>query len=150
MQPQRRRLDYDSSSSSLLNDNTIHQTLVLLDESDAVNAHGLRYCGSVEPEAPGANCNGFWCLFCLPASVIDVATDLPEDAAALDNEDFLPYLWGVGCFTASNEAPYHFEFAPNTSRTCQKGARIVGYIVMSGISSGAVRTNSLLTMFTST
>ena len=149
MNPQRRRLDYDSSASALLNDNSIHRTEVLLDESAAVNAHGLRYCGSIEPENGGANCNGFWCLFCLQASVIDVTTDLPKTAAELDNEDFLPYLWGVGCFTASNEAPYHFEFAPSTSRTCQKGARIVGYIVMSGISAGQVRTNSLLTMFTS-
>ena len=150
MNPQRRRLNAESDSSSVLNDNAVNLTVITLDDAPAVNIHGLRYCGSIEPENADANANGFWCLYCLPADLIIPATDLPETFAALDNEDFMPYLWGVGCWTASNQAPYHFEFAPMTSRTCQKGARIVGTIVLTGISAGAVRMNSLITGFTST
>ena len=146
MRSQRRRLEADSGASSITT--FAHETIITLSESDAVNVHGLRACGSIEPENADANCNGFWVCYCLPAGVI--TTDLlPTNFAELDNEDFLPYVWGVGCFTASNQAPYHFEFAPQTSRTCQNGARIVLQIFNTGISAGAVRVNRLLTCFTS-
>ncbi len=109
----------------------------------------MHYCFSIEPENADANSNGFWVVYCLPAGVIDVASDLPNSFAQLDNEDFLPYVWGVGCWTASNQAPFHFEFAPSTSRNCQKGARIVGRITQEGISAGNARVNATLTGFTS-
>ena len=148
MQTQRRRLDAETSSNSNLNNNTSDQILITLDEGPSVNAHGLRYCFSIEPENADANANGWWILYCLPSQVIN-DTDLPFSFASLDNEDFLPYVWGVGCWTASNQAPYHYEFAPSTSRTCQNGARLLGVIVKSGISAGAVRINQTLTCFTS-
>jgi len=110
--------------------------------------HGLRACGSIEPENAGANANGFWVVYCLPAGVVDIAT-LPTTFAELDIEDYLPYVWGVGCWTASNEAPYHWEFAPRTSRNCQKGSRIVMSVHIEGISSGAARINTIITGFTS-
>ena len=145
MNTQRRRLNVESTSSSGLN--TKQVISVDLDEGPSVNVHGLRYCGSIEPENTDANANGFWVCFCLPAAVIGTA-DLPGTIATLDDEDFLPYLWGVGCWTASNQAPYHFEFCPRTSRTCQNGARIFAYIFANGISAGAVRYNQTMTMFT--
>ena len=149
MNPQRRRIDTDSTSTSVLNSNSENQVEILLDESDAVNAHGLRFCGSIEPENADANANGLWLCWCLPANVINEASDLPETFSALNNEDYNPYLWGMGCWTASNQAPYHFEFTPSTSRTCQKGARIIAHVILSGISAGAVRTNLIMTCFTS-
>ena len=145
MNTQRRRLNSESAAVGI---GTQESVEVLLDEGPSVNVHGLRYCGSVEPENADANANGFWVAFCLPAGVI-LKTDLPDNFNNLDNEDFLPYLWGVGCWTASNQAPYHFEFAPRTSRTCQNGARILCYIVPTGISAGNVRINQTLTCFTS-
>jgi len=144
---QRRRLDADTSSNSTQNVNT-DLVEVTLDEGPSVNVHGLRYCFSIEPENGGANANGWWLCLCLPAGVLGSA-DLPSTFADLDNEDFLPYVWGVGCWTASNEAPYHYEFTPSTSRNCQKGARIRAYIVKTGISAGAVRMNQTMTLFTS-
>ncbi len=144
MKSQRRRLDAQSDQAALNSRKTVE---ILLDESDAVNIHGVHYCFSIEPEDGGANANGFWVLYCLPAGVINI-TDLPNDFAGLDNEDFLPYVWGVGCWTASNEAPFHYEFAPSTSRNCQKGARIISTIVATGISAGQVRMNQTLTGFT--
>ena len=117
------------------------------DETDAVNFHGMHYCFSIEPEVGGANANGFWIVYCLPAGVI-TSGDLPNSFADLDNEDFLPYVWGVGCWTASNEAPFHYEFAPNTSRNCQKGARIFAAVHVEGVSSGNVRINQTMTGFT--
>ena len=148
MNPQRRRLDAETKSNSTLDSASADFTQIVLDESASVNIHGLRYCFSIEPENADANANGFWICYCLPGNIVDPATDLPETWAALDNEDFLPYVWGVGCWTASNQAPYHYEFTPSTSRTCQKGARIFACVVKSGISAGAVRINQTLTGFT--
>ena len=145
---QRRRLEAESDSNALIDDGDADFLTVTLDESASVNVHGLRACGSIEPENADANANGFWIVYCLPAQVINLL-DLPQNFAQLDNEDFLPYVWGCGCWTASNQAPYHFEFAPKTSRTCQKGARIVTVVVKSGISAGAVRINLITTCFTS-
>ena len=145
MKTQRRRLDATTDTSTV-NESKIVE--IDLDETDAVNFHGMHYCFSIEPENADANANGFWVLYCLPAQVIATA-DLPATFATLDNEDFLPYVWGVGCWTASNQAPYHYEFAPSTSRNCQRGARILGRITTSGVSAGAVRINQTLTGFTS-
>jgi len=145
MKTQRRRLDAQSDQQG---NNSRSDVELLLNESDAVNIHGLHYCFSIEPENADANANGYWIVYCLPAGVIDLA-DLPLNFADLDNEDFLPYVWGVGCWTASNQAPFHYEFAPNTSRNCQKGARIVGQVAITGVSAGMVRVNSTITGFTS-
>ena len=143
MKQQRRRLEAESEARG------IGQAFAQLDfdETDVVNFHGLHYCFSIEPENADANANGFWVLYCLPAQII-AAVDLPQSFAALDNEDFLPYVWGVGCWTASNQAPFHYEFAPGTSRNCQKGARLLGVISLEGISAGNVRVNQTITGFT--
>jgi len=145
MNTQRRRLNAETIANNTIDGKNIIE--IDLDESASVNVHGLRYCGSIEPENADANANGFWLALCLPAGTINAA-DLPDSFASLDNEDFLPYVWGVGCWTASNQAPYHFEFAPRTSRTCQHGARIFCYVSTSGISAGNVRINQTLTCFT--
>ena len=144
MKTQRRRLDATTNATGL---NTQPTVELDLDETDAVNFHGMHYCFSIEPENQDANANGFWILYCLPAQVIQLA-DLPQGWADLDNEDFLPYVWGVGCWTASNQAPFHYEFAPSTSRNCQKGARILGLVSIEGVSAGNVRVNQTLTGFT--
>ena len=145
---QRRRLDTNSDSNSTLNNAGVDASEIVMDESGSVNVHGLRYCFSIEPENGGANANGFWLVLCLPAQVI-ATTDLPTSFTTLADETFLPYVWGVGCWTASNEAPYHYEFTPSTSRNCQHDARIRCYVVKTGISAGAVRINQTVTCFTS-
>ena len=145
MKMNRRRLDASSDQAVL---NVEETTQINQDETDVANMHGVHYCFSIEPEDAGANANGYWVLYCLPAGVIGAA-DLPQSFAQLDNEDFLPYVWGVGCWTASNEAPFHYEFAPRTSRNCQRGARIFGTIRATGISAGLVRINQTLTLFQS-
>ena len=148
MNTQRRRLDAESTSNTTLNSATADIIEVELAEGPSVNAHGLRYCFSIEPENADANANGFWLCLCLPAGVLQT-NDFPTTFANLDNENFLPYVWGVGCWTASNQAPYHYEFTPSTSRTCQNGARITSFICKTGISAGAVRINQTMTLFTS-
>ena len=147
MNTQRRRLNGESRANATIDDSNADPITIDLDEGPSVNVHGLRYCASIEPENADANANGFWFLLCLPAGKLG-ATDFPANWNAMDDEDFLPYVWGVGCWTASNQAPYHFEFAPRTSRTCQNGARIRGYICKTGISAGNVRINQTLTCFT--
>ena len=149
LNPQRRLIEALSSSNATLDSNVADDLELVLDESDAVNVHGLRYCFSIEPENADANANGFWIVYCFPASVITTGNaNLPSTFGDLDSKDFNPYVWGIGCWTASNQAPYHYEFTPKTSRTCQKGARIVGIIVKSGISAGSVRINQTITCFT--
>ncbi len=148
MNTQRRRLNAESRANSTIDSSGADTVQVVLDEGPSVNVHGLRACGSIEPENADANANGFWMCLCIPAGLLGVGSDFPASFNDLDNEDFLPYVWGVGCWTASNQAPYHFEFAPRTSRTCQNGARIVLYVVKTGISAGAVRINLTMTLFT--
>ena len=148
MNTQRRRLNAESISNTTLNSNSADNITITLDEGPSVNAHGLRYCFSIEPENADANANGYWVMYCLPSQTVQL-TDLPNTFSTLDNEDFLPFVWGIGCWTASNQAPYHYEFTPSISRTCQNGARLLGIIVKTGISAGAVRINQTLTCFTS-
>ncbi len=145
MKTQRRRLD---AVTALAGVGGIKEVEIDLDETDSVNFHGMHYCFSIEPENADANANGFWVLYCLPAQLVDTA-DLPSNFVQLNNETFLPYVWGVGCWTASNQAPFHYEFAPSTSRNCQKGARILGQVVVEGVSAGNCRVNQTLTGFTS-
>ncbi len=149
MKTQRRRLDAETKSSGVGTQATVE---IEQNESAAANLHGLHYCFSIEPENTDANANGFWVCYCLPAQVIieTFGGDLPSSFAELDNEDFLPYVWGVGCWTASNQAPFHYEFAPSTSRNCQNRARIVGVVSIQGVSAGNVRVNQTMTCFQST
>ena len=144
MNSQKRRIVTDTDAGGI---GAVDLTLDL-DDADAVNVHGMRFCASIEPENTDANANGFWAVWCLPSGVIQTA-DLPISLSALGNEtDGAAYLWGVGCWTASNQAPYHFEFAPKTSRNCQKGARLIFRIKKDGVSAGNVRINALMTGFT--
>ena len=148
MNAQRRRALGATDANNTLNSNTADNITLLLDESDVVNVHGMHYCFSIEPEVENANANGWWALWCLPANTISPA-NLPDQITNIDDEDANPYLWGLGCWTASNQAPFHLEFAPRTSRNCQKGARIVGVVNKSGVSAGSVRIIQTLTCFTS-
>jgi len=143
MKAQRRRLEAETEAIGLGE----AEAQIQFNETDAVNFHGLHYCFSIEPENADANANGYWIVYCLPSEVITSA-QLPSTFATLDNEDFLPYVWGVGCWTASNQAPFHYEFAPGTSRNCQKGARVKSVIHVEGVSAGLVRINQTLTGFT--
>ena len=148
MNLQRRRLDTTTDSNTDLNTRA-DSVEITIDEGDAVNVHGVRYCFSIEPEVGEANANGWWVVFCLPAGLLQTS-DLPATIGNLgDDTKYSPYMWGLGCWTASNQAPYHGEFNPKTSRNCQRNARIVGYVVKEGISSGAVRIIQTLTCFTS-
>ena len=149
MNPQRRLIEGLSNSNSTLNSTTADDLQLTLNESDAVNVHGLRYCMSIEPEDADANANGFAIVYCFPAQMIlTTNSNLPSSFGDLDSKDFNPYVWGIVCWTASNQAPFHWEFTPKTSRTCQVGARIVAIVVKTGISGGAVRINQTLTCFT--
>ena len=148
MNAQRRRLSTTTDSNSTLNSNSADRFTLEFDETNATNVHGLRYCFSIEPEVGEANANGFWALFCLPSGQPGINT-LPATIGTLgDDADWSPYLWGLGCWTASNQAPYHGEFNPSTSRNCQRNAQIVAYVVKEGISAGAVRIIQTLTAFT--
>jgi len=145
---QRRRLFTNTSSNATLNDPSADDISYQVEETNVVNVHGLRFCFSIEPENADANANGWWAVYCFPGETLTV-TNVPDDSSSFNGENLNAYLWGVGCWTASNQAPFHYEFAPSTSRTCQKGARIVCYVVKDGISAGNVRTIETLTFFTS-
>ncbi len=148
MNSQRRRIETGTDSNSTLVSNSVDRLVLDLDETNATNVHGLRYCFSIEPEVGEANANGWWAVFCLPSGIPSV-NNLPATIGELgDDTENSPYLWGLGCWTASNQAPYHGEFNPSTSRNCQKNAKIACYVVKEGISAGAVRIISTLTCFT--
>ena len=143
---QRRRITVNSAL--LTGASSITRTTMTFDETDSVNFHGARFCFSLEPEDNNANANGFWVAYCLPSQVIANA-DLPSTFAELASQEYGAYVWGIGCWTASNQAPYHLELAPKTSRTCQRDARVQLAVFQNGISAGNSRCNMVITGFTS-
>ncbi len=146
---ERRRTTGQTLSSNVIGNNQTHDVTIEQDEQAAMNFHGLRYCFSIEPEVADANANGWWAVYCLPQGIIQ-NTDLPATLGDLVNdEDIAKYIWGLGCWTASNQAPFHYEFVPKSSRNCVKGARVRATIVPEGISSGAVRIIQILSLFSS-
>ena len=148
MNAQRRRLETNTDANSTLQSNSADRIILDLDETNATNVHGLRYCFSIEPENADANANGWWVAICTP-SALPTVNNLPSTIGELgDDTEFSPYIWGLGCWTASNQAPYHGEFNPGTSRNCQKNARVVVYVVKEGVSAGLVRIIQTLTCFT--
>jgi len=149
MKAERRRTAGTTTSSAVLDSNSVHDVIIEQDEQGSMNFHGLRYCFSIEPENTDANANGIWYIVCLPQGIIQ-NSDLPATMGTMTNdEDVAKYIWGMGCWTASNQAPFHYEFAPSTSRNCVKGARVKGAICVNGISAGAVRVLQTLSIFTS-
>jgi len=121
---------------------------VEFDHDTVVNVHGYRAMVSIEPQDADANANGFIGIYVLPGGVI-TNSDLPSTAGEFGDEDLAPYLWGITPWNASNQTPYHFEFAPKSSRNVQRGGRIVLDIFIAGLSAGLARVNSVQTMFTS-
>ena len=144
MNPQNRKTVADTVSNGAVGS----RNEVEMQFDTQVNFHGMHYCMSIEPENTDANANGFWVVLCLPGNIL-AAGDLPDTFSKLQNDNIQPYIWGMGCWTASNQAPFHAEFAPRTSRTCKKDARIFAYVCITGQSAGNTRINQTLTGFTS-
>ena len=117
------------------------------DKGQAVNIHGLRVESVMEPENADANANGIWALWVLPGGVIQNG-DLPTNFGSFGDEDFAPYLWGIGVWQASNQTPDRILFAPSSTRNMQAGGRIVFELHVSGISAGLLRYNEAITCFT--
>ena len=142
MAKQKRRLEVATGTASVSN-NFIDVDFV----NDAmVNLHGLRVNVALEPQDAGANSNGIIAVWDLPGGVIQ-NTDLPLSFGAFGDEDFSQYLWGWTTFVASNETPYHWEFAPSTTRNKARDSRIVVQILLAGVSGGLVRHNTVITGF---
>ena len=118
------------------------------DKGQVVNVHGYRAMVAIEPQDADANANGVIAIYRLPGGVIQ-NSDLPITYGQFGDEDLAPYLWGIVPWTASNQTPYHWEFAPKTSRTIQAGGRIVLEVAILGISAGLARLNTIQTMFVS-
>ena len=103
-----------------------------------VNVHGYIAQAGIEPEDADANCNGIMGVFVLPGGVIQ-NTDLPSTYGLWGDEDHSQYLWGYVPFCASNQTPFHWKFAPKSSRNMARGSRIVFDIRIDGISAGLAR-----------
>ena len=145
MNAQRRRVAADSDALGV----TVSYLDIDQDEADVANVHGVSACFSLEPENADANANGFWVLWCLPGPSVIQNSDLPHTIGQLGDQKYAPYIWGMGCWTASNQAPFHYEFRPKTSRNCQKDARIKLQIENLGVSAGLVRVIRTMTLFQS-
>ena len=118
------------------------------DKGQVVNVHGYRAMVSIEPENADANANGMIAIYVLPGGVIQNA-DLPNTIGKFGDEDIAPYLWGIKPWTASNQTPFNWEFAPKSTRNIQSGGRIVLDVFIDGLSAGLARVVTAQTMFTS-
>jgi len=117
------------------------------DKGQAVNIHGFRMENIFEPEDADANANGMWAVWVLPGGVIQ-NTDLPSSFGEYGDEDFAPYLWGMGTWAASNQTPVHIVFEPKSTRNMQAGGRVVTELSISGLSAGLCRHRTMMTCFT--
>ncbi len=120
---------------------------IAFDKGQAVNIHGFRVESALEPEIGDANANGIWAVWVLPGGVIQNA-DLPVNYGGFGNEDFAPYLWGLGPWAATNQTAAHILFEPKSTRNMQAGGRIVFEFLVNGISAGNIRHNETITCFT--
>ena len=143
MATNKRRME-TSSSNPGISSNFIDVDFL---EGTVVNVHGYRASIALEPEADNANSSGFWAVWVLPGGIIQ-NSDLPTTIGTLGNEDFAPYLWGVGLFAVSNQSPMVVEFNPKTSRNIQRGGRIVLEVGITGLTAGNMSLDTLQTMFT--
>jgi len=121
---------------------------IAFEHGTAVNIHGFRAMTSIEPEVGDANANGLFAVYVLPGGIIQ-NSDLPTTFGTFGDEDTAPYLWGIIPWTASNQSTANIEFAPKTSRTLERGGRIVVLLRIEGVSAGGVRHNTVITCFTS-
>ncbi len=139
---QRRRVHSLSDTNTVTND---HILIATIDESNGVNAHGLRASFITEPEVADANANGNWAIWCIP----DEASLVPNtNTSALEAEDSNAFMWATGVYASSNQTPSHCDIELGTSRNCQRGARIVLVVTRGGVTTGSVRIRSVMTYFT--
>ncbi len=144
MNAQRKRIHALTDTGAV---STTHSNIGTIDESNAVNVHGLRFSFAIEPENADANANGTWVLSCLPR--ITTAAVTPS-IAGLEAEGDNPVIWACGVWAASNQTPFcNPDTEMKTSRNCQAGTRIVLQIFRQGVSAGNVRVISTLCYFTS-
>jgi len=116
-----------------------------IDETNGVNAHGLRISSIVQPGTQDADANGVWALWCLP----DETSTIPTiDNAFMEAETKNAFLWATGNFAATNQTPDKIELEIRTSRNCQNGARIVWSIRMNTLTAGTARVRTTCTYFT--
>ena len=118
--------------------------IATIDESSAVNVHGLRASFAIEPESADANANGTWALQCLPRAVTGVP-NISVNQLELETDNAVQ--WAVGVWAASNQTPYTKDIDIRTSRNCEQNMRIVLSIRSQGISSGNVRSIKIIRYF---
>jgi len=142
MSKQKRRLEVATGTpgigNSFIDINFVNDAMV--------NFHGCRVNVALEPQDADANANGAIIVWVLPGGVIQ-NTDLPATFGGLGNEDFSQYIWGWTPFAVSNQTPFNWEFAPDTTRNMARDSRIVVQIRTEGISAGLVRQLTMITGF---
>ena len=138
---QRRRVHASTATIAVAN----HTTIATIDESNGVNAHGLRVSFIVEPQDADANGNGNWVLYCLPD---EVSAQPTSTTAVLELEGANAFIWALGTWAASNQTPYCKDIEIGTSRNCQQGARLLFVVFQEGISAGLSRVRTIMTFHT--
>jgi len=118
---QRRRVHASEIGALPLNNQV--SLIATVDESNGINAHGLRACfTAINTGATSAQSTGTWALFCIPDEISAVPG---VDISELESEDSNAFIWAVGLWSSSTETPEKVEINIKTSRNCQRGARIV-------------------------
>ncbi len=140
---QRKRIHAATGTAAV---NVATTLVATVDETNAVNIHGMIADFSIEPENADANANGTWALTCLPR----VTTAVPAiGISALETEGDNPVIIACGVWAASNQTPFNKTLVIKTSRNCQAGTRLVLSIRNEGVSAGIVRHIRTLCYFTS-
>ena len=138
---ERRRVHFQTQSAGVGVSLNVTGTV---DESTAVNIHGLRFGFVCEPEAADANAHGTWAIWCLPRVTTAVPT---TSTAALEAEGDNPVMWACGVWMAANQTPFTIAEQIKTSRNCPADTRVVLTIQREGVTAGNVRIVGFLTWF---
>jgi len=125
--------------------NTAVDLIGTIDETNGVNAHGMRCSFTCLPDQQNANADGHWVIWCIP----DEATAVPPiGTGALELEASNAFMWAIGTWSGSNETPYCKDIELGTSRNCQKGARLVLSIRADDLTAGMLEVRASMTYFT--
>ena len=137
----------------------INNLSIANDENTTVNYHGIRYKGRIIADiTDGASefGSGWITLLCIPPGVTIPVIDSSADAEdfqqfIIATEQWSTFAGGAGTDTQNGNgacAMFDFNFVPQTSRNCMKGASIVAQVINESVGMQVFLTSVLSTFET--
>ena len=132
------------------------RTMEIVNESTRrANWHGIRFSGRIRADNASADneANGWIAIVCQPGEYTNLIESSFDNDSDLENLSevivaVLPWsVFGGSTHPVEFGAIFDFDIVINTSRTCGKGTKLIGYIVSNSVSAKNVLHTSQLSAF---